>query len=128
MCRTQMASRCPGATLVDNAMLPGWRFTINRLGVATLVPDQDKRVFGLLWTLPAPDELVLDGHEGVADGEYRKETIVVGSHERALIYLATDTTPGHPRPGYLERIVNAATLGQFPAEYIAELTGWRAPE
>jgi hypothetical protein len=41
----------------------------------------------------------LDGYEGVADGDYRKEAMILAGHSEALIYIAADETPGKPHPG-----------------------------
>lgn len=37
MDRQQMRGRCPGAVLLGTARLPGYRFIINRAGVASVV-------------------------------------------------------------------------------------------
>jgi hypothetical protein len=125
MCRTQMAQRCPGASLVGAVVLPGRRFLINRLGFATLIVAPDAQAHGLIWTLKADDERSLDRYEGVADGEYRKETVRLAEHGDALIYIAADATPGKPLPAYLEAILAAAAAAALPLAYQAELSRWR---
>ncbi len=127
MCRTQMAQRCPGARLLGATALPGRRFLINRLGFATLIAAPDAQAYGLIWTLTAEDERSLDVYEGVADGEYRKETVSLAGHGEALIYIAADATAGTPLPAYLDVILAAAAAAALPLAYQAELSRWRRP-
>ncbi len=124
MCREQMASRCPGAFAIGTVVVPGWRFIINRLGVAAIVADPSTRIHGLVWTLPPPDEATLDIYEGVADGEYTKQIMPLDGHGTAMFYAASDTDPGPPRPGYLERIIAAAAREGLPDDYVSELATW----
>lgn len=124
MCPVQMAKRCPAARLLGVAALPGRRFLINRQGFATLVSAPAEQAYGVIWALNAEDERSLDGYEGVADGDYRKEAVILAEHGEALIYIAADASPGKPLPGYLESILAAAAA--LPLAYQAELARWRA--
>ncbi|MGH7700028.1 MAG: gamma-glutamylcyclotransferase family protein [Gemmatimonadales bacterium] len=124
MSRAQMAVRCPGAAVVDRAVLGGHRFVINRRGVATVVPDAAAAVHGVLWTIGPEDERALDRYEGVAEGLYRRERCRVTAGGRpvdALVYVAAEVAAGVPRAGYLELIVQAAEAHGLPAEYVREL-------
>jgi len=124
MDRDEMAYRCPSATFRGTATLDGYRFVINREGVATLVPSSRSLVYGVLWNLTPVDEVALDLFEGVEQGFYRKQVISARSRGReyaALIYLSSDSTPGRPRPGYLETVCDAAKSHRFPATYVADL-------
>jgi uncharacterized protein len=123
MCAGQMARRCPAAQSGDLVELPGWRFAINRRGVATLLPDAGARAVGLVWHLTADCEAALDRHEGVATGHYTREEIDVGGAP-ALAYIATEARPGMPRPGYLELILAAAETRGVPMEHRAAIAGW----
>ncbi|HXQ50910.1 MAG TPA: gamma-glutamylcyclotransferase family protein [Stellaceae bacterium] len=126
MCRIQMAKRCPAARPLGVASLPGRRFLINRPGFATLVAAPAARAYGLIWRLGVEDERSLDGYEGVADGDYRKEAVILPEHGAALIYIAADATPGTPRPAYLEAVLAAAAAAGLPPVYQAELARWRS--
>ncbi|GBC96761.1 hypothetical protein HRbin16_02570 [bacterium HR16] len=124
----QMRNRCPGAEQVSVGMIEGWRFRINTRGVATIVPDNGGTVYGIIWRISKDEEQVLDCYEGVKMGLYTKRTmevrlIGVPSLE-AFLYLATDTQPGTPRPGYMEAIVAAAISNDFPSSYVQELRTW----
>jgi len=119
-----MAHRCGSPELVCLAQLEGHRFVINRRGVATVVEDNDV-VHGVLWELCGEDLDALDVFEGVALGNYRRTTATVvparGEPQEAIVYVASDPSPGPPRPGYLEAVVDAAMVHGFPEHYVAAL-------
>ena len=122
----QMVKRCPAAVRGEVAALPGWRFVINRRGVATILPDGEAQVMGLLWDLTPACEVALDGYEGVAKGHYEKRSLAVGSTP-TLVYIATESAPGAPRDAYLEGILAAAqALGMAPP-YREQLAAWGRP-
>jgi hypothetical protein len=124
----QMADRCPGARIVDGAILADHKIIIGQAGFANAVPAPGKAVIGMLWDITPDDEAALDHYEGIRSGVYRKDEIDVtttgGKNVRALYYHAADPTPGTPAPGYLEPVVAAARHHGLPADYIAELEGW----
>lgn len=124
----QMKDRCPDATTVGTARLPGYRFIINSLGVATVVPDGSSAVHGVLWRITAECEARLDRYEGVEWGTYTKETLGVEAEDgqaiEALVYLAGDSEPGEGSDGYMEGIAAAAGHQGLPAAYIEELGSW----
>ena len=129
MAKAQMASRCPGSQLFGRAQLLRHAFLINESGVATVAPARNCVTLGLLWTLTPADERALDRYAGVPGGHYRKKIMAVhpedgGKAVKALIYVAFNTKPGVPRPGYLEKIIPAAWEGGFPPIYVAELESW----
>lgn len=45
---SQMASRCPHASVVGVACLQGYTFRINSRGVATVIPDETHQVYGIV--------------------------------------------------------------------------------
>ncbi|MGV8122381.1 MAG: gamma-glutamylcyclotransferase family protein [Candidatus Xenobiia bacterium LiM19] len=47
----QMTERCPGQSFEGNAVLAGKRFIINSNGVATIVPENSSRVWGIVWMI-----------------------------------------------------------------------------
>jgi gamma-glutamylcyclotransferase (GGCT)/AIG2-like uncharacterized protein YtfP len=128
MNRPQMRERCPEANAVGNAVLSGWRFRINTRGYATIVPDDDGVVHGLLWTLTGPDESALDRYEGVAQDLYTKRQLVVRAQAgpvEAMAYVATDSRVGVTEDEYFLRIIEGATEARLPADYLAELDSWK---
>lgn len=114
ICAEQMALRCPAAVPLGLADLPGWRFALNRRGVATLLEEPAACASGLLWDLSRACEEALDRYEGVASDVYRRAEIEVAGAP-ALVYLAAETRPGAARPGYLERILAACGRLGLPA-------------
>lgn len=119
-----MAERCPKARLVGTAELTGYRFAVNRLGLATVLPASRCRVLGVVWSLTPRDEDSLDSFEGVLEHLYVKERIrlwVEGTTTSALIYRAVEARPGPPRQGYLEQILSAARAHGFSDEYVTEI-------
>lgn len=124
LCHRQMAYRCPAAQPAETVSLSGWRFIINRRGVATILPAPAFRVLGLIWHLTPDCEAALDEYEGVDSGFYHRTELAAGDAP-ALLYLAADTRPGTPRPHYLEGIISAAEVLEFDPAYRAELAAWK---
>jgi len=124
----QMSNRCERAATVSTAELPFHRFIINSRGVATIVPDQESTVRGLLWRITEEDERSLDHREGVVQGIYKKDFMDVivpgGGKVKALVYVASDSTPGEAKPGYMEKIVSAAEACGLPETYVDQLKPW----
>ena len=118
----QMSQRCPDAELIGQASLADHVFLINRNGVATVVPEKNATVFGVLWEISADDEDSLDYYEGVSSGYYAKKKPSVqlpsGEPREALTYVATDSRPGMPRSNYLEGIIAAAVHHELPAQHV----------
>lgn len=124
----QMAERCPGARIVEGAVLADHTFVITNEGYANVPPAPGDAVFGLLWEITPADEAALDHYEGVRPGLYRKEQMdfvtTGGKNVRALIYLASATATGRPQPGYLEAVIAAARQHRLPEDYIRRLEAW----
>jgi len=127
MVASQMAARCPNASVIGVACLKGYRFRINSRRVGTVIPDQTHQVYGLLWDITPWDLLALDRYEDVKAGLYEKANVVVELSDRqveALIYFATDQSVGLPRPRYMKDVVAAAKQWELPQTYIQELALW----
>lgn len=123
-----MVSRCPDSQLVGVGTLAGYRFVINERGVASIAPACDFQVSGLVWDISEGDEVRLDRYEGVAKSYYRKAMTLVRRPDdgtiEALVYIASSEKAGKPRPGYMEKIIRAATDHALPAASINELRLW----
>jgi len=132
MLAEQMEQRCRGAKPVARATLDGYRFIINRRGVATVAPCETARVSGVVWEITRLHELALDGYEGVATGAYRKRTVGLryGNNRRfkALTYVDLIREWGLPREGYLEKIISGAQAFDLPTRYIDDLYLWGSLE
>ncbi|HEX9661196.1 MAG TPA: gamma-glutamylcyclotransferase family protein [Candidatus Binatia bacterium] len=132
MVASQMAARCPNASVIGVACLKGYRFRINSRRVGTVIPDQPHQVYGLLWNITPQNLRALDRYEDVKAGLYEKATFVVNllsdRQVEALIYLATDQAIGLPRPRYMKDVLAAAKQWQLPQAYIQELALWLATD
>lgn len=123
MIKGKMDQRCRDAKFIGNALLKKFKFMINSRGVATIIPNDKAFVEGILWEISPEDLNTLDTYEGVNQGYYLRNCLSVINEETndeccANVYAATDETPGTPKPGYLERIINVAERCEFKAEYI----------
>ena len=124
MASAGMRERCASPAVLGVATVPDHQFRIAERGYATMVPEPGSAVYGLLWSLTEEDLAALDEYEGVPAGDYVRRTIPVSFQGRELeaqVYLAADPTPGKPRPGYLETILQAAGDLGLPPDYIARL-------
>ena len=120
-----MAHYCPGAIPLGPAVLPDHRFQIAARGYGHAAPAPGQELPGVLWELTPEAADALDRFEGVPEGWYRREQSRVrepdGTLLPAMLYVATDSRPGRPAPGYLEGIVPIAERAGFPAEYVQQL-------
>jgi gamma-glutamylcyclotransferase (GGCT)/AIG2-like uncharacterized protein YtfP len=107
MCDAQMKKRCPQHRKVGVARLVGYRWIVSARGYANLVESNESEVEGVLFEISASDEALLDGHEGVALGAYRKAELPIlrkATESIALVYLDPVTAEGVPNWKYVERI------------------------
>lgn len=90
----QMNFRCPDAEVLETARLEGYRLAFRsnggRRGVATILPDPDSHVDGVLWEISATDERNLNHYEGFPR-LYGKQTLTVenqlGKELTAMAYV-----------------------------------------
>ena len=112
----QMAFRCPDAQVVDTVRLEGYRlaFCMNGggHGVATILPEPDSFVDGVLWRISERDEQSLDLYEGFPR-LYGKEPVTVvdpdGLKREVMAYTMNSPykdVPALPSKSYLEGILN----------------------
>lgn len=123
----QMRRRCPDAKRIDTAVLHGWKFALDEVGYATVVPAAGASVPGLLWMLSDADEAELDVYEGVRYNCYEKVTLSIVPKRtsvpaQALVYVSLrGANEGAQVHGYLERIAHAAAHAGFGASYLGML-------
>src|SRR6478736_5774962 len=126
LCARQMARRCPGAVNPRPAMLTDHDWLINERGVATVEPFDGSRVHGVVWQVTDHDLATLDSAEGVPS-RYRRDRLTVHTDDGpsdAWVYIDHRVDPGAPRPGYLERIIDAALHHQLPHRWVEFLRRW----
>lgn len=124
----QMEFRCPDAVPMGIGTLDGYRFIINNRGVASITPEEGTTVYGVLWSISEEHEKTLDVYEGVDTGFYCKENVSIQTGPdnliEALVYIASESKPGSPREGYLEKILFGARHFELPKDIISELESW----
>ena len=93
--RDEMAYRCPTAVPMGKAILPGYRFEFKSF--ATIVPDTDSSVEGVLWTITDRDEQALDVLEGYPEFyDKRHVTIQQGIDYIAMTYIMSPREQNYP--------------------------------
>lgn len=106
----QMDVRCPDAVRIGPAVLDGYRIEFcgnGHTGVATLLPQADCQVNGVLWEISEADESRLDHYEGYP-WLYGKDIIEVSSRGesiRTMVYRMNSPYCDHlapPSKGYLQ--------------------------
>ena len=137
----QMAFRCPDAQVVDTVRLEGYRlaFCMNGggHGVATILPEPDSFVDGVLWRISERDEQSLDLYEGFPR-LYGKEPVTVvypdGLKREVMAYTMNSPykdVPALPSKSYLEGILNGCRQNGIETASILEavwLTQRELPE
>ena len=93
--RDEMAYRCPTAVPMGKVILPGYRFEFKSF--ATIVPDLDSHVEGVLWTITDRDEQALDVLEGYPEF-YDKRHVKVnqGIDYIAMTYIMGPREQSYP--------------------------------
>ena len=122
----QMAFRCPDAQVVDTVRLEGYRlaFCMNGggHGVATILPEPDSFVDGVLWRISERDEQSLDSYEGfppaVREGACHCGRPGWPEAGEVMAYTMNSPykdVPALPSKSYLEGILNGADrMGSKP--------------
>lgn len=98
----RMLGRCPGATPLGPALLPGWRLAVNRF--ATIERDGPATVPIGLWHITEAHRRALDRAEGVALGIYRAVMLDIPGHGAALTYIEQRLRPGPPNAAYVAHL------------------------
>lgn len=119
----RMLGRCPGATPLGAALLPGWRLAVNRF--ATIERDGAAAVPIGLWRITEQHRRALDIAEGVALRIYRAVMLDIEGHGPALTYVEQRLRPGPPsdayvahlRQGYADFALDGAALDEALARW-----------
>jgi gamma-glutamylcyclotransferase (GGCT)/AIG2-like uncharacterized protein YtfP len=102
--KDEMAYRCPTAVPMGKAILQGYRFEFKSF--ATIVPDTDSYVEGVLWTITDRDEQALDILEGYPEF-YDKKYVKIkqGIDYIAMTYIMNPREKGFgPSDGYYRMV------------------------
>ena len=102
--RDEMALRCPTAVPMGKAILQGYRFEFKSF--ATIVPDADSSVEGVLWTITDRDEQALDVLEGYPEFYDKRHVKVSQDIEYiAMTYIMNPRKHGFgPSDGYYSMV------------------------
>jgi len=126
----QMAVRCPAATPVCPVALDNYRLafrgSFNFSGVATIIPAQGEKVYGLLWRITPACEQALDRYEGYPR-LYGKEQVTVrdrnGQQYPVMVYIMAREfclDPAEPSQSYFSGIVQGCKQNGIPVRPLFE--------
>lgn len=134
----QMKERCPFARFVGIAKLPAHRLAFTRksvnrgCGVADVVPDATRDVWGVVYEIDDRDLGSLDKSEGFRPGRdtnsyLRRECMVFvdGKDDQPITahtyFAVRQPAPPLPNQAYKDQILAGAEHWRLPAEYLVEL-------
>ena len=129
MSALQMHERCPGARAIAHSILTDWRFIITTRRTASIVPEKNAAVHGVLWRCTPEHQYTLDCYEGVRIGNYRRRIVNVvdrdGVWRNSIIYVGANRNRGIGRLDYLKTaVLPGARHHDLPQDYIEELESW----
>jgi gamma-glutamylcyclotransferase (GGCT)/AIG2-like uncharacterized protein YtfP len=121
-----MQGRVPGARPVGPARLDGFRLAFDVYstewegGAANLEPDEDGRVWGVLWEIPAEETGGLDAFQGHPTFFRREDVVVQGPSgpTMAWTYRVAHQERSYVRPTdeYLRVLTSAVRVHGLPPE------------
>lgn len=120
--REQMIKRCPELSEIGTGLIKGWRWIVTTRGYASIVKSEADYVLGTVYELSAADLRNLDHFEGVAQGNYLKEMMLVsvaGRELNFLVYIDQVVEEGRAIEEYIARINNGIHDARLPEEYVA---------
>ena len=134
-----MRAICATERFLGPARLAGHRLAFSRrsvltdTGVADIVPDPDRDVWGALYAIGSSELEQLDRKEGVGFAYERSEVTVHApdaTAHRAIAYcvIARESTETRPSAQYVQLLLAGAVERSLPAEYVCSLLalalGW----
>lgn len=130
MNRNQMAFRCPDAKVAGTVRLEGYRLAFREngrgIGVATVLPEPDSFVDGVLWRISKRDERHLDHYEGFPYLYGKKSVTVTSRNDRKLAVMAYamnspyKDAPAMPSAAYLEGILNGCRQNAISTHFVID--------
>ncbi len=121
-----MLERVPGASVVGPARLDGYRLEFNVYssewdgGAANLAPDDEGRVWGVLWDVPEDQLSGLDAYEGHPVFFRREEVTVQGPTEPVSAWTFRvahqDRSYVRPTDAYVQLLRSAIRVQGLPPE------------
>lgn len=129
----QMRKRCPSTQFAGIATLRGWRLwfpLVSKIrwggGVASIKPEPDSRVEGVLYSISWDDLQRMDGFEGVDIGMYERhelEVLAAGEMRRAWSYIGRIEAgaPFDTTRAYMDTILEGAIEHGLSPDWISYL-------
>ena len=117
----QMRNRCETIKVLGKGKLKNYRLIFNSRGVASIIPDNNSEVLGLVYELTKEGLNSLDSYEGYPSLYSRHEMRIESTEDtfiNSIVYIAEDSKEGKPRPDHYECVLNALKKEDFPEEYI----------
>lgn len=127
--RSQMQARCPGARVHSVVRLEGYElcfpmisFTRSGMGVASIRPNEDAYVEGVVYAMTEDDFRRLDHYESEGT-KYRRDTITIPKLGEVWTYFPRLDAGHHypPSEEYLNAVIQGAIEHGLSDEYIAIL-------
>ena len=115
----QMGRRCPEARLVGTGMLKDYELEFR--GAATVVHKPGAHVPVVLWEITELNEERLDVCEGVPNGVYHKDTVMVeldGKPVTGMLYVKNGGSIFPPKEGYAKRMLLGYRQNGLDVQYI----------
>lgn len=119
----QMGRRCRDHRPVGVGCLAGFALALTTRGTATIIPQADSFMEGMVWSVSTDDIDALDINEGVANDIYFRHMapitlIATGEKLPAYVYTATaDINNECCRVGYANKILSGAAECGLSADY-----------
>lgn len=129
MDEVQIVKRTPSAKKIGVGLVKNYELVFNRKGsfrkggVASIVPNLNKNVYGMIYSMSKKDILKMDKEE---DPEaYERKTIIVetltGVKIECEVYISFPQGNIKANQEYLKLIIAAAKKADLPADYISSL-------
>jgi len=112
MSSKQMAQRCPQSRRLGPALLTGWCWFIAADGYASVRPNVQSSVEGVMYDVSSSDEAALDLYEEVSIGAYTKSKLPVEHNHQivtALVYTNTAIGEGQANAEYSSTLIEGAS-------------------
>ena len=127
-----LKKHCSGARFVSRAILPNFEVQFNFFsktyngGVTGVEPSPGKMVHGVIYDLSLEELKHLDSIEGIPQGIYYRQKVLVVNEQGRLLTAETYRTtnpegPFTPTKKYLELMLKGANEHALNTDYIKEL-------
>jgi hypothetical protein len=134
MDRNQIKQRTPSAELVGIGYVPDHDLVFNRKGsyrpggVASIVPSQGVKAYGVVWAISPSDLEKMDAIEDPQAYERVCKTVITEDGDELVcnVYVSFPQGDIAPDQPYLELIISAAEVAGLPEGWISRLKRYRA--